>query len=106
MLVHHFYNDKIAFNPNSTFITNLWNSEFFWLLPDHPSGVSIFYCPETKSVNTQELERERSLALVDKVNALDLEKLSKQKNVFTRYVDGPCLDDPEFTCGRFALFRS
>jgi len=79
MLVHRFYNDKIAFNPNTTFITNMWNSEFFWLMPDHPSGISIFYCPETKSVNTQELERERSLALVDKVNALDLEKLSKQK---------------------------
>jgi hypothetical protein len=49
MLLHRFHSDKISFNPNSTFITNLWNSEFFWILPDSPSGISIFYCPETKS---------------------------------------------------------
>jgi hypothetical protein len=30
MLLHQFHTDRIAFNPNSTFITNLWNSEFFW----------------------------------------------------------------------------
>jgi hypothetical protein len=38
MLMHRFHTDKVAFNPNPTFITNLWNSEFFWILPDHPSG--------------------------------------------------------------------
>ena len=79
MLLHRFQGDKIAFNPNSTFITNLWNSEFFWILPDSPSGISIFYCPETKSSNTSELERERNLALADNFNASDIEKLSKQK---------------------------
>jgi hypothetical protein len=52
---------------------------FFWNLPDHPSGISIFYCPETKSSNSSELERERNLALADKVNASDIEKLAKQK---------------------------
>lgn len=79
MLVHRFHIDKIAFNPNPTFITNLWNSEFFWLLPDSPSGVSIFYCQETKSTNAFELEKERYLALADKVKPTDIEKLSKQK---------------------------
>ena len=79
MLLHQFHADKIAFNPNSTFVTNLWNAEFFWILPDSPSGISIFYCPETKSSNSYELEKERNLALVDKVNQADLEKLAKQK---------------------------
>jgi hypothetical protein len=79
MLMHRFHTDKVAFNPNPTFITNLWNSEFFWILPDHPSGISIFYCPETKSSNSSELERERNLALADKINASDIEKLAKQK---------------------------
>ncbi len=58
MLVHRFQIDKIAFNPNPTFITNLWNCEFFWLLPDSMSGVSIFYCQETKASNAFELEKE------------------------------------------------
>jgi hypothetical protein len=79
MLVHRFHTDRIAFNPNPTFITNLWNCEFFWLLPDYPSGISIFYCQETKSSNAHELEKERYLSLVDKVKATDIEKLSKQK---------------------------
>jgi len=77
--MHRFHADKIAFNPNSTFVTNLWNSKFFWILPDSPSGISIFYCTETKSNNNFELEKERSLALVDKINAADIEKLAKQK---------------------------
>lgn len=79
MLIHRFHNDKIAFNPNSTFITNMWNSKFFWLLPDSTSGISIFYCLETKSANAYKMEKERNLALVNKVNASDLEKLSKPK---------------------------
>jgi hypothetical protein len=79
MLVHRFHNDKIAFNPNPTFITNLWNSEFFWLLPDSPSSISIFYCPQTKASSSYEMEKEQNLALADKLNTGDLEKLSKQK---------------------------
>jgi hypothetical protein len=59
ILIHIFHSDKIAFNLNPTFITNLWKSEFFWILPDFPSGISIFYCLETKSLNTFELEREK-----------------------------------------------
>jgi len=79
MLLHRFHLDKVAFNPNSSFITNLWNCEFFWIIPDSPSGISIFFCPETKSSNSYELEKERNLALADKVNASDIEKLAKQK---------------------------
>jgi len=79
MIIHHLQTEKVSFNPSSSFINNLWNCEFFWLLPDTPSGVSIFFCPETKSSNVNEIEKERLLALANKVNASDIEKLSKQK---------------------------
>jgi len=78
LLVHQLNTEKVAFNPSSSFANNLWNCEFFWLLPDSPSGVSIFFCPETKSANASEIEKERILALADKVNISDIEKLSKQ----------------------------
>jgi hypothetical protein len=54
------------------------NCDFFWTLPESPSGVSIFFCPETKTINAQELEKERNLALTDKVKIRDIDKLSKQ----------------------------
>jgi hypothetical protein len=79
MLVHRLQSEKICFNPGSCFINNLWNCDFFWLLPDSPSGISIFFCPETKSANASDLEKDRLLALADKVNLSDIEKLAKQK---------------------------
>jgi hypothetical protein len=79
MMTHRFHLDKIAFNLSTAFISNLWNSDFFWILPDSPSGVSIFFCPETKSINAFELEKERNFALTDKVKAGDIEKLTKQR---------------------------
>jgi hypothetical protein len=79
MLLHQLHSEKIAFIPSSGFVNNLWNCEFFWLLPDSPSGVSIFFCPETKSSNASDIEKERMLALADKVNVSDIEKLTKQK---------------------------
>jgi hypothetical protein len=79
MISHRFYLDKIAFNPSSAFVANLWNCDFFWILPDSPSGVSIFFCPETKSMNASELEKERAFALADKVKPGDIDKLAKQK---------------------------
>ena len=79
MLVHQLQMEKVAFNPSSSFANNLWNCEFFWLLPDSLSGVSIFFCPETISANAADIEKERMLALADKVNTSDIEKLAKQK---------------------------
>jgi hypothetical protein len=78
MLLHRFHLDKLAFNPSASFVSNLWNCNFFWTLPDTPSGVSIFFCLEMESINASELERERSFALADKVKIRDIEKLSKQ----------------------------
>ncbi len=45
MMTHHFHLNKVAVNPSTSFIANLWNSDFFWILPESPSGVSIFFCP-------------------------------------------------------------
>jgi hypothetical protein len=39
-LTHHFMLEKISVNPGASFITCLWNTEFFWILPDSPSGAS------------------------------------------------------------------
>jgi hypothetical protein len=86
MLLHRLQSEKICFNPGASFINNLWNCDFFWLLPDTPSGISIFFCPEMKSANASDasdIEKDRSLALADKVNLTDIEKLAKQKNVHT-----------------------
>jgi hypothetical protein len=79
MLLHRLQSEKICFNPGSSFINNLWNCDFFWLLPDTPSGVSIFFCSETKSANAADIEKDCLLALADKVNLTDIEKLAKQK---------------------------
>jgi hypothetical protein len=79
MMLHRFHLDKVAFNPNTAFIANLWNGDFFWILPDSPSGVSIFFCLETKSLNAIELEKEKNFALADKIKSGDIEKLSKQR---------------------------
>ncbi len=50
---------RITFNPSATFVPYLWNSIFLWILPDSPSGISILFCPETKSLNSFELKKER-----------------------------------------------
>jgi hypothetical protein len=79
MLTHRFLIDKISFNPSAAFTNCIWSGDFFWILPDSPSGISIFYCPECKSLNAHELEKERALALADKIKQGDIEKMSKQK---------------------------
>jgi hypothetical protein len=79
MILHRLHSEKISFNPGSSFVNNLWNCDFFWLLPDTPSGMSIFFCPETKSASASDIEKDRVLALADKVNLSGIEKLPKQK---------------------------
>jgi hypothetical protein len=78
-LVHRLQIDNIAFHPSSTFAASLWNCDFLWLTPDMPSGVSIFFCPEISSLNTHEIEKDQSLALVDKIKQTDIDKISKEK---------------------------
>jgi hypothetical protein len=77
-MLHRFYLDKVAFNSSTAFISNLWNGDFFWILLDSPSGVNIFFCPETKSFNASALEKEQNFAVVVKVKIGDIDKLSKQ----------------------------
>lgn len=81
-LMHRLQIDNISFHPSSSFVNCLWNADFLWLTPDFPTGISIFFCPEVSSVNSYELERDRNLALVDKIKQSDIEKLSKEKFSF------------------------
>jgi len=62
------------------------------LLPDTPSGVSIFFCPETKSARAYDNEKDRLLALADKVNLSVIGKLVKQK----LYIPNTIMDIPSF----------
>ncbi len=78
-LVHRLQVDNIALHPSSTFAAGLWNCDFLWLTPDLPSGVSIFFCPEISSLNSYEIEKDRNLALVDKIKPTDIDKISKEK---------------------------
>jgi hypothetical protein len=41
MILHKLQAEKVSFNPSSSFINSLWNCDFFWLLPDTPSGIKI-----------------------------------------------------------------
>jgi hypothetical protein len=79
MLFHRLSIDNAPFHPNTQMVSCLWNGDFMWLTPDCPSGVSIFFCPELSTINSAELEKDRTLPLADKVKHGDLEKLSKQK---------------------------
>jgi hypothetical protein len=79
MFINQLHYEKISLDPSSSFIKNSWNCEFFWILLDSPSGISIFFCLKVKSANATEMEKERMLALADKVNLSDIEKLAKQK---------------------------
>jgi len=45
--------EKISFNPGASFVT----SKFF--LPGSPLGVSIFFCLESKSLNTTKLKKSK-----------------------------------------------
>jgi len=89
--------------PLSSTVCGLVNSFGFYLTP--PSGISIFFCPETKSSNANETEKERLLALADKVNISDIEKLSKQKLYIPNTLMDLCLDDPELLHNDKTLFR-
>jgi hypothetical protein len=80
MLTHRFLTDKISFNPSASFTNYLWSGDFFWILLDSPSsGISIFYFPESKSLNAFKLDKEHSFALADKIKQGDIEKMMKQK---------------------------
>jgi hypothetical protein len=71
--------DSILFHPTTQMVSCLWSGDFMWIIPDHPSSVSVFFCPEIPMVNSIELEKDRTFALADKVKHGDLEKMMKQK---------------------------
>lgn len=57
MLSHRLSLDIVLFHPNTQMVSFLWIGDFFWLKPDFPFGVSIFFCPELSTVNLVELEK-------------------------------------------------
>lgn len=49
ILSQQFKTESIPFNPTTTYSSCIWNSDLFWLLPNTPSGISKFFCPEAIS---------------------------------------------------------
>jgi hypothetical protein len=81
LLIHRLHMENIAFHPSSSFTSCLWNCDFLWLTPDLPSGISIFFCPELSSLNTQEIERDRNSAAVDKSNTSTSKKSQRTNSL-------------------------
>jgi hypothetical protein len=81
LLIHCRHMENIAFHPSSSFTSCLWNCDFLWLTPDVPSGISIFFCPELSSLNTQEIERDRNSAAVDKSNTSTSKKSQRTNSL-------------------------
>jgi hypothetical protein len=42
LITHRLMLEKISFYPGASFVTCLWNADFFWILPDSPSGLVSF----------------------------------------------------------------
>jgi hypothetical protein len=42
--------DKIYFHPSSAFAAYLYNADWIWEKPDSPTGISVFFCPESSSI--------------------------------------------------------
>jgi hypothetical protein len=66
-------NKEIVFIPSPAFATRLYTVDFLWQSPDHPTGISLFYCAESSSFETDE-----GFALLDKLDKADLQRATKQ----------------------------
>jgi hypothetical protein len=86
MITHCFYLEKIAFSPNLSFAANLWSCDFFWILPDSPSVVSIFFCPKMKSLDVAKFEKELTFALADKIKQVTLTNLPSRNSTFHQWL--------------------
>jgi len=66
-------NKEIVFYPSTAFTTKLYTVDLLWLSPDSPSGISLFFCSESLSSDT-----DIGYALLDKIERSDIQKASKQ----------------------------
>lgn len=85
MFTHCFYLEKIALNPNLSFVANLSTCDFFWILSDSPSVVSIFFYTEMKSLNVAKFEKELTFALTHKIKQVTLTNLPSRNSTFHQW---------------------
>jgi hypothetical protein len=64
---------EIVFYPSTAFTSKLFTVDLLWSSPDSPTGISLFYCAESL---TQ--ESDQGYALLDKIDRSDIQKVSKQ----------------------------
>jgi len=80
LLCHHLAKNKILFQPSAAFASHLYLVDWVWPNPNKPSGISIFFCPDSASEEKNENYHsfEKGLALVEKIEKSDISKLTKQ----------------------------
>lgn len=67
-------NREIVFIPSTAFTARLYTVDFLWQSPDQPSGISLFFCSKSSTI-----ESDQGYALLEKIDKLDAQKASKQK---------------------------
>lgn len=76
--MHHLTLENVLFQPSPAFAANLYSADWVWLIPDKPSGISIFFCPDSSSAPQYITDYEKGLALLEKIEKSDVTKLIKQ----------------------------
>ncbi len=81
MLLHRLNQENILFLLSAAFAGHLYNVNWLWPTPAISSGNSIFFCPEPTSASIT-MDPDRGLALLDKVERVNISKLTKEKFEF------------------------
>ncbi len=66
-------NKEIVFIPSAAFAARLYTADLLWQSPDLPNGISLFFCAESSSMET-----DHGFALLDKIDKADLQRATKQ----------------------------
>jgi hypothetical protein len=59
-------NREIVFIPSTAFTARLYTVDFLWQSPDQPSGISLFFCSKSSTI-----ESDQGYALLEKIDKLD-----------------------------------
>jgi len=79
LLCHHLAKNKILFQPSAAFVPHLYTVDWVWPNPNKPSGISIFFCPDSASESNENYHSyEKGFVLIEKIEKSDISKLTKQ----------------------------
>jgi hypothetical protein len=81
ILITRLNQDKIYFRPSSAFAAYLYSADWIWEKPETPTGISVFYCPESSSISTSYNDYEKALVMLNKIERQDIKRLMSQSLV-------------------------